>query len=250
MRTLIRCSLAASGLFLLMVLDTLLPGGPRLPMPLVLVPFVLLFVCFAGVMHAVKGTVFGYLPMSKIWPLLRLLPPAVKAAGTVILVVAVANFFTATEGVTDEASFQRAFAGNGVWLSAAASILAYAVLLSEQLPAEARPAESPRAGRWWLVGSIALSAVMLVSWLTTPHVSDDRATHETLQSRYQATGWVSHLVAADTSHGVFFVYLDSADPAVQSQACDSLREYGKELGRVADLYHFDGQHRPSRMGSC
>ncbi|GIF96507.1 hypothetical protein [Catellatospora citrea] len=250
MRKLIAGSLAGFGLSLLMVLDTLLPGGPRLPLAAAVVLFALVFVCFIGVMRAVGGSYFGHLPMSRVWPLVRVLPPAVKAAGAVLLAATIVNYATAAVGVTDEADFQRAFAGILSWLSAGAAILAYGVMRMERMPAEARPAESAVAGRWWKFGSLALGAAMIAFWVLIPRVSDERATHELLQTRYQGSGWVSHLVAADTSHGTFFVYLDSADPVVFGEACDSLRPYGDELGRPADLYLFDGVHQPSRIGSC
>lgn len=97
---------------------------------------------------------------------------------------------------------------------------------------------------------MALGVALAASVLLVPHVFDERAVHEELRTRFQAGGWVSHLVAADTSRGSFRVYLDSADPAVQTRACDSLRQYGAELGRAADLYLFDGWHEPSRLRSC
>ncbi|WP_155372759.1 hypothetical protein [Catellatospora vulcania] len=250
MHKLIAGSLAGSGLFLLMVLDTLLPGGPHIPMGVVFVPFALAFVCFLGVMNALTGSYFGRLPMSRMWPLLRLLPPPVKAAGAVLLIGALVNFFVSSGGVTDEADFQRTFAGNGVWISAAAAILGYAVLRRDRMPVDARPVESVAARRWWMAGSVVFGAALVATWLFVPHVFDERATHEDLQARFGSSGWVSHLVAADTSHGSFRVYLDSEDSAVAAEACASLRQYAADLGRSANLYFFDGAHQPSRLPSC
>jgi hypothetical protein len=250
MRKLIAGSLAGSGLFLLMVVDTLLPGGPRIPMGVVVVPFALTFACFLGVMKAVNGSYFGQLPMAKFWPLLRALPAAVQVGAALLLVLTAANYFLSTTGVTDEADFQRGFAGNGVWISAGAAMLAYGAMRLERIPADARPAPSAWSVRWWTIGTMGVSAALAAAVLLLPQVHDTREVHEELRTRFEARGWVSHLVAADTSHNSFRVYLDSADPALQAEACTSLRVYGTDLGRTAELYLFDGVHKASRLRSC
>ncbi|MFD0597082.1 hypothetical protein ACFQZ4_36440 [Catellatospora coxensis] len=118
-------------------------------------------------------------------------------------------------------------------------------------PAAPRPdacrceaAESAVASRWWTVGSYVFGAALLASWVVFPHVFDQRAVHEDLRARFGSSGWAPHLVAADHSHGSFRVYLDSDDPAVRTEACASLRQY------AADLYFFDGWHKPSRLPAC
>ncbi|MEV4411250.1 hypothetical protein [Catellatospora sp. NPDC049609] len=248
MRRLLIGSLVGLAIFLAMVVDTLLPGGPHLPMAAVTVPFLITFACFGGVLLALNGGKLGHLDWRKAWPVLSVLPLWLKLLAGVLLVAALVNYFLSSTGVTDEADFQRGFTGNGVWIAAGAAMMAYGVLRLRELPERTRPVPE-RAGRLFFGAAAVVGAVGMAATFALPHVYDQRATHDELRTRYRDTAWVSHLVAANTSGGKFLVHLDTADEQVLAAACESLWQYGAELGRTAHVRLYDG-HRTRDLRSC
>jgi hypothetical protein len=90
------------------------------------------------------------------------------------------------------------------------------------------------------VVGLGLFAVTFV--LGRDPIYDETATHDRLAAQFGTATWYPHLVAANTYHGAFIVYLDTSDPEVQTAACTDLKPVAAQLGRVPDLYLATGGH--------
>jgi hypothetical protein len=73
-------------------------------------------------------------------------------------------------------------------------------------------------------------------------IFDNKATHDGLAAQFGDASWYPHLVAANTDHAAFIVYLDTRDATVQAEACTALSGAAAGLGRVPDLYYATGGH--------
>lgn len=240
---------AAFALAALAVADTLLPGGPRLPMAAAAVPAAITGVTFFIVLRAINNGGATRASIAKILPVLGTLPLAAKIGLAVLFAAVFFNFYTGTTGVVDEADFQRAFAGNVGWIAAVTTALA----LGLQRPtATGQTAPLARKWTWILTGAgmvmgLALFVVTITGMTST--VPDNREVHQALTARFGTATWHPHLVAANLDHNAFAVYLDTADPSVLAAACDSLKLYGNEVKRTPGLYAV-GNGRPAFVRSC
>ena len=80
-------------------------------------------------------------------------------------------------------------------------------------------------------------------------VYDDKTTHDRLTAQFADASWYPHLVAANTDHAAFSVYLDTRDATIQAETCTALTGAAAGLGRVPHLYYAKGgQGRSAR--SC
>lgn len=144
MLALIIWCVACSAACVAIVIDTLLPGGPRLPAAAWIIPLAAIVPTWAAAMSVIKGGPFRGPNLRETLTLLRPLPAVVKAGVLALLVAALVNFalFFATgpkgqPEVTDsgyvlnvhgkrtsisrqeylraEGAGRRAFAMNGAW---------------------------------------------------------------------------------------------------------------------------------------
>ena len=91
---------------------------------------------------------------------------------------------------------------------------------------------------FFVVGAVAMTVTNLLPGHDLVH--DDEETHSRLAAQFGNAAWYQHLVAANTFHEGFVVYLDTRDAAVQALTCTDLKPMADEVGRAPDLYYANG----------
>lgn len=236
------------------LVDTLSPGGPRLPGALLAVPGATAFVSTFAVLYTINSGKLGQIPLDKLWPVLRALPLAFKITLPVLLVAVGVNYFTASSGIVDVGDFERMMAGNVAWLNIASCALALGVLRkrardaeSPTLPTSKSDAVKRKYRLMYTAASVAIGIVLVVLFLLQPdRISDNRKVHDDLTARFGSTSWYPHLKAANLDHNAFHVYLDANDAETLAAACLSLMPYGNH---VPDLYYLH-QGKATYIQSC
>jgi hypothetical protein len=184
----------------------------------------------------------GQLDWDRLWDALAALPRWVQA-GLGLLFAATFFYMLASQvGTQTEVGFERAFAVVGVWLAAAGSALHYGV---EREQGQGQKPGTNQRWKWialaaFVVVGTALAAATFV--LGRDPIHDEKATHDQLTAQFGDASWYRHLVAANTYHGAFIVYLDTQDATVQASTCADLRPVAAGLGRVPDVYYATGGH--------
>jgi hypothetical protein len=184
----------------------------------------------------------GQLDWDRLWDALAALPRWVQV-GLGLLFTAMFLYMLASQvGTQTEVGFERMFAVIGVWLAAAGSALHYGVERERQREQEQKPGTN-RRWKWiglaaFVVVGTALAAATFV--LGSDPINDEKATHDQLTAQFGDASWYRHLVAANTYHGAFIVYLDTQDATVQASTCADLRPLAAGLGRVPDVYYATG----------
>jgi hypothetical protein len=155
-----------------------------------------------------------------------------------LFIATAAQMLTSRVGPQTELDFERTFAATALWLTAVGAALHYAVRRGQQ------PEAGRRSYRIALVGFIAVGVALAGGsfLLGRDPVYDERALHERLAAQFGGAPWYPHLVAANSYHAAFIVYLDTRDATVQADTCTDLKPVAAELGRVPDLYYAAGGH--------
>jgi hypothetical protein len=181
----------------------------------------------------------------RVWDLIVVLPRWAKAGLALLFAATTASMLTLQSGTQTDVGFERNFAVIGVWLTAVGTALHYAL----------RQGREPGAGRRsyrialavFIIGGVVLAAATFL--LGRDSVFDEKATHDRLAAQFGSAPWYPHLVAANTYHGAYIVYLDTSDRTVQVDACTDLKPVAAQLGRVPDLYSVINGHNRFAM-SC
>ncbi|MEV4518165.1 hypothetical protein AB0K00_55565 [Dactylosporangium sp. NPDC049525] len=201
-------------------------------------PFVPAFLTFGSALFVINGGRLGQLGWDQLWDALVALPRWVRAGLGLLFVATVAYMLTSQVGTQTELGFERTFAVVAVWLTAVGTALHYGV----------QHGREPGAGRrsYWIalaifvvVGAALAAATFL---LGSDPINDEKATHDRLAAQFGDASWYPNLIAANTYHGAFIVYLDTRDATVQANACTDLKPVAAGLGRVPDLYYATGGH--------
>ena len=150
----------------------------------------------------------------------------------------VASTLTSQVGTQTDVGFERTFALGAVWISAVGTALHYGVQQGHA------PGAGRRSYRIALAIFVVVGAGLTVATflLGGDPIYDNKATHDRLAAQFGDASWYPHLVAANTDHAAFIVYLDTRDATVQAETCTALTGAAAGLGRVPDLYYATGGH--------
>ncbi|MET7397870.1 hypothetical protein ABZS66_30715 [Dactylosporangium sp. NPDC005572] len=207
------------------------------------VPFIPAALIFGSALLVISGGRRGSLQWDRLWGALVALPRWAQAGLVLLFAATAARMLASQVGPQDELTFSRMFAGNALWITAVGTALHYGMRRGREREPSRRSNRIAFAA--FAVVGVALAAAMFV--LGRDPIYDERATHDRLTAQFGGAEWHSHLVAANTQHGAFAVYLDTRDATVQADACTDLRPLAAELGRVPSLYYAaDGHGRFSR----
>jgi len=206
----------------------------------VAIAFPLAVACSTTTLYQVNNRSWERLRLDRMWALLLELRPTVRVGLALLMLALLAPMLWV--GTNSDVAFPRAFIAIGTWMCASSAALAYAFVKQRERGKPLEP--SRRSVMLFRVGYIAvgllIAAVFLVQSRNT--VVDVKATHDELNARFGNASWHPHLVAANTTHGLYIVYLDTHDPAVQAAACADLIPEAAKLGRRPDLYFASGRH--------
>jgi hypothetical protein len=217
-----------------------LPGGALAPAAGVL-SFVLGALSFAPALYITNNRQLGRLSLPRFWGALLAMPRWVQIGLGLIFVVTIVQSPLNRPGPQTESGFFRGYIATGVWLCVVGTALIYTALRQQQRgepPAEVQPSIVVKAV--FIAIGLALAASAFLS--NRDPIFDEAATHDRLTAEFGGSTWYPHLVAANTYHGAFIVYLDTKDAAVQSAACDDLKPVATERDRTPDLYFASGGH--------
>jgi hypothetical protein len=201
-------------------------------------PFIPAFLTFGSALLVVNGGRLGRLDWGRLLAALVAVPRWVQA-GLALLFLATAAYLLASRvGPQTELGFERTFVVSAVWITAIGAALHYGAR------AEAAPSVSRRtyliALAIFVAVGVALGAASFL--LGRDPIYDETATHNRLAAKFGTAVWYPHLVAANTYHGAFIVYLDTLDGTIQDDACTDLKPVAADLGRVPDVYYATGGH--------
>jgi hypothetical protein len=241
--------LSACGLVLnaVVLAGLYLPGGPYTEAVFWL-PFIVAFLSFGASLYIVNDRRLGSVSWTRLWGALRTLPPLVQIGLALMFVANVAHLMLGQGGTQTELGFKRLFAGNAVWLCAVGTALLYGALLRSERGEPAADAKPNKLVLGFCM-AIGLGLAVVTLLLNQDPIYDETATHERLAAQFGGAAWYSHLIAANTYHGAFVVYLDTEDPGVQAATCTDLKPVAAQLGRIPDLYYASGGHG-SFVRSC
>lgn len=201
-------------------------------------PFLPAFLTFGSAFLVLSGGRLGRVRGDRIWDALVVLPRWAQAGLGLLYVATVASTLTAQVGTQTDVGSKRTFALGAVLVSAVGTALHHGV----------QKGRSPGAGRRSYRIALTVFAVVgpglaIVAFLLGGEtVFDDTATHDKVAAQFGAAPWYPHLVAANTDHAEFIVYLDTRDAAVQAEACTALTGAAAGRGRVPELYYAKGGH--------
>jgi hypothetical protein len=201
-------------------------------------PFIPAFLTFGSALFVINGGRLGRVGWDRLWDAIVVVPRWAQAGLGLLFVVTVVSMLTSQVGTQTEAGFERTFAVVAVWLTAVGTALHYGVKQGRQ-PGAGRRSYRIALAIFVVVGA-ALAAVTFL--LGSDPINDEKATHDRLAAQFGDASWYPHLVAANTYHGAFIVYLDTRDAAVQADTCTDLKPVAAGLGRVPDLYYATGGH--------
>ncbi|WP_432988926.1 hypothetical protein [Dactylosporangium sp. CA-233914] len=201
-------------------------------------PFIPAFLTFGSALFVINGGRLGQLGWDRLWDALVTLPRWIQAGLGLLFVAAVASMLTSQVGTQTELSFERTFTVAAVWITAVGTALHYGIQQGQE-PGAGRRSYRIALVIFFVVGAALAAASFL---LGNDPINDETATHDRLASQFGDASWYPHLVAANTYHGAFIVYLDTRDAAVQANTCTDLKPVAAGLGRVPDLYYATGGH--------
>jgi hypothetical protein len=224
-----------------------LPGWPH-TQALIWLSFIVAFLSFGSSIYLVNDRQLGRLSLARLWGSLRTLPGLVQIGLVLLLLATTVHFMRGQVGTQTELGFNRVSAGTAVWLCAVGTALLYSVMLQQE---RGEPAAHRKPSRFvlalFVIIGLALFAVTFA--FDRDSIFDEEATHERLATQFGDAVWFPHLVAANTYHSAFVVYLDTTDPSVQEAACTDLKPVAARLDRVPNLYYArDGRAKFAR--SC
>lgn len=196
--------------------------------------FIPAFLTFASALIVLNGGRLRRVGWDRIWDTLVVLPRWAQAGLALLFLATAASTLISQTGVGSD----RASALDAVWISAVGTALHYG----------AQQERPPGAGRRSY--RIALAVVVVVGaglagatfLLGRDPIDDDKATHAGLAAQFGDASWYQHVVAANTDHAAFVVYLDTRDSAIQAETCTALTAAAAGRGRVPDLYYATGGH--------
>ncbi|WP_432837381.1 hypothetical protein [Dactylosporangium sp. CA-092794] len=220
------------------VLAALYVPGASYPQPISFLPFLVAFVTFGSAILVLNGGRLGRLEWEPLWDALVALPRWVQAGLGLVFLTTVAQMLFSQVGPQTDVGFERTFAAVAVWLTAVGTALHYGARQARE------PGTGRRSYRFAVVAFVVVGAALAGASLLLGRdpIYDETPAHERLTARFGGAPWYPHLVAANTYHGAFIVYLDTRDATVQANACTDLKPAAAELGRVPDLYYASGGH--------
>jgi hypothetical protein len=204
-------------------------------------PFIPAFLTFGSALLVLNGGRLGRVGWDRLWETLVALPRWAQTGLGLLFVATVAFTQIPHAGTQTDVGFERMFALGAVWISAAGTALHYGV---QQGSAPGAGHRSYRIARIaWTIFAVVSAAIAVGMFLLDGEtVFDNKVTHDRLAAQFGDASWYPHLVAANTDHAAFIVYLDTRDATVQAEACTALTGAAAGLGRVPDLYYATGGH--------
>ena len=197
-------------------------------------PFIPAFLTFGSALFVLNGGRLGWVGWDRIWDTLVVVPRWAQAGLGLLFAATVASTLTSQFGTQTD----RTYALSAVWISAVGTAVHYGV---QQGPT---PGAGRRSYRIALAIFVVVAAGLAAATFTLSGapIFDNKATHDGLAAQFGDASWYPHLVAANTDHAAFIVYLDTRDATVQAEACTALSGAAAGLGRVPDLYYATGGH--------